>query len=71
MSAQGKTYAEIAEICFVSIETVRGTLTKARERMGANTTAQAAVIAIAREELGLTHDGLVFVPVVPNLSDVA
>lgn len=65
------TYEQIAETCFVSTDTVRSTLVNARQRLGANTTAQAAVIAIAREELGLTHEGLVYVPIEPGAADAA
>jgi len=66
MSARGLTYQQIAEECFVAIGTVRGTFEKARLRIGASTNVQAVVLAISREELGLTHDGQVFVPSAPN-----
>lgn len=61
-NAQGETYAQIAEKCFVSIGTVKSTFAQARSRLQAFTTAQCIVYAISREELGLTHDGLCFIP---------
>ena len=62
MTAQGLMHEKIAEICVVSPETVRNSLARARERMKASTTAQCVVLAIAREELGLTHEGYCYVP---------
>lgn len=61
-SAQGMTYEEIAETSFVTKNTVRSTFTAARKRLYAKTNTQCVVIAIAREELGLSYDGICFVP---------
>jgi DNA-binding NarL/FixJ family response regulator len=61
-SARGMTYEEIAKTSFVTKNTVRSTFTSARKRLGAETNTQCVVMAIAREELGLSHDGICFVP---------
>lgn len=66
MTARGMTYEQIAKSKFVAVSTVRAAFTKARERKGASTTAQCIVLAIAHEELGLTHDGVCFVPEEPQ-----
>lgn len=62
MSARGITNAEIAKICFVSLNTVVSTFTEARKRLECKTTTQCVVKAISREEIGLDHDGIAFVP---------
>ena len=61
MSARGLRPGEIAQECVLSKDTVNSTITKARQRIGAKTVAQAVILAIAREELGLTHTGECFV----------
>lgn len=61
-SAQGMTSEQIAKSCFVSHNTVRSTFSAARARIGATTTVQCVIMAIAREELGLDHDGNCYVP---------
>lgn len=61
-SAQGLTSGKIAEVFCVSDSTVRSTFAKAKERLGATTTVQAVVLAIAREELGLDHEGFCYMP---------
>jgi DNA-binding CsgD family transcriptional regulator len=55
-------YAQIAVECKVSHKTVENTIAKARKRLNAATTAQAVVISVAREELGIDHNGRAFVP---------
>ncbi len=62
LCAQGKLNQEIAYINKLSIRTVENAMALARKRLNAQTTAQAILIAIAREELGLDHDGLCFLP---------
>lgn len=66
MAARGNTHKKIAEECFVSPKTVTSAFTNARSRLEASTTAQVIVLAIAREELGITHDGVCFVPSIPT-----
>jgi DNA-binding CsgD family transcriptional regulator len=61
-SAQGMTSGKIAGVFCVSDNTVRSTFAAAKERLGAKTTVQAVVLAIAREELGLQHDGFCYMP---------
>lgn len=61
LTARGFQYAQIAHACGVSIKTIENQLSMARKRIGATTTAQCVVIAIAREELGIDHDGNCYV----------
>ena len=63
MTAQGKSADQIARECFVSVNTVRSTVVDARARLKANNTAHCIIIAIAREELGLDHDGNCFISI--------
>lgn len=60
--AQGKQYEQIAQDKKISPHTVRNNIIAARKKLGATTTAQAVILAISREELGLSHDGICFVP---------
>lgn len=60
-SAQGMTSGKIAGVFSVSDSTVRSTLASAKKSLGASTTAQAVVLAIAREELGLDHEGFCYI----------
>jgi DNA-binding NarL/FixJ family response regulator len=62
MVGKGKLNQEIASIFNLSSRTVENTISQARTRLKARTTAQCILIAIAREELGLTHEGDCFVP---------
>ena len=59
--ANGMRPVEIAELCVLSRGTVNATIDKARQRIGARNNSQAVVLAIAREELGLAHDGQCFI----------
>lgn len=61
-SAKGMSYKEIAKDCFVSINTVESTFLNARKRLEVKTNLQCFSVAISREELGLDHDGVCFVP---------
>lgn len=61
-SAQGMTSEQIAKSCYVTANTVRSTFTEARKRLGATTTVQCVIMAIAREELGLDHEGYCYIP---------
>lgn len=46
----------------LTVQAVETTLKRARERYAVGTTVEALVIAIAREEIGLTHDGVCYTP---------
>jgi len=61
-SARGMTQEEIAKECYVVKSTVKSTIGEARERLEVKTTLQCLCVAIAREELGLDHDGVCFIP---------
>jgi hypothetical protein len=63
MVGRGMTYQQIADECVLDRGTVHNTITSARQRLGGVSTIQALLIAIAREELGLTHDGICFLPI--------
>jgi predicted transcriptional regulator len=62
LQAAGKTQNEIAAECFVSPNTVRNTIVTAQERLGAKSTLQAVVFAIAYELLACDSDGNVTIP---------
>lgn len=61
-SAQGFTSEQIANFLFISHNTVRSTFTSARKRLKASNTTQAVVLAIAKEELCLNHEGYCYTP---------
>lgn len=63
LQANGRTEGDIAAECNVSIWTVKATTSVARSRLGARSTLQAVVQAIALELLCLNGDGVVSVPV--------
>lgn len=63
LSARGMTYNQIAEKCCVTIDTVKATISKARNRLEAQTSLQCFSIAVAREELGIDHEGVAFIPI--------
>lgn len=62
LSANGYAYRDIAKFNFVTLSTVKSTLSRARERSKTKTTLQCFARAISREELGIDHNGVVFVP---------
>ncbi len=62
LSAQGNTAKQIAYKFTLSIATVNATMRAAKARMGTNTISQTIILAVAREELGVTHDGYCYVP---------
>jgi DNA-binding NarL/FixJ family response regulator len=72
LQANGKTYDEIGQECFVAQQTVNLTLIAARERLGnvvsreVKNTIQAAMIAVSLELLALDADGNVTVPASNN-----
>jgi DNA-binding NarL/FixJ family response regulator len=66
LSAVGMTYNQIAEKCVVEPSTVKNTFAEARKRLETSTTTQCLLLAIAREEIGITHDGIAFLPVIDN-----
>jgi len=57
MVACGMNYKDIAEKEVISEHTVATTIRNAKEAYNAANTAQCVVLAIAREELVLNHDG--------------
>jgi DNA-binding NarL/FixJ family response regulator len=63
LSARGMLHKQIAEKCCVTIDTVTSAFSEARKRLGTNTTLQLYAMAISREELGLDHNGVTFVPI--------
>lgn len=62
-SARGMTYEEIAKDSYVALTTVTAAISKARQRLEVRTTLQCFAVAIAREELGIDHDGCCFIPI--------
>lgn len=62
MAARGMTYEQIAKACVIEISTVTSTFAKARIRLGTSTTMQCMVKAISREEIGIDHNGIAFLP---------
>jgi uncharacterized membrane protein YdcZ (DUF606 family) len=60
------TSRQIAGECGVSFRTVEKVLALIRERLGAQTTAQAIVMAIALELLILDHEGRTHIPPATN-----
>lgn len=61
-SAKGKTYEEISDIFYVTVDTVTRSIAEARKRSETKTTLQCFARAVAREEIGIDHEGLVFIP---------
>lgn len=62
MAARGMTYEQISQYAHVEISTVKSTFAKARTRLNTSTTMQCLVIAISREEIGIDHNGVAFLP---------
>ncbi len=62
--ASGKSTLQIATDNYVSHHTVRNTITKAKERIGANSTANLIATAIEKEWINKTKDGppMIFEP---------
>lgn len=67
LAGNGFTRNKIAQAFCVSPLTVKNTFARARERMGATSTAHCVVLAIARELLILDHEGVVHAPRAPAL----
>lgn len=53
-------HAQIAEFCFIEVQSVKTTLQRVRERYGAASTTQCLAMAIAREEIVIDHDGVCY-----------
>jgi DNA-binding CsgD family transcriptional regulator len=62
LAGNGFTRNKIAQAFCVSPMTVKHTFARARARTGAASTAHCVVLAIAREQLILDHEGVVHVP---------
>jgi DNA-binding CsgD family transcriptional regulator len=60
--ANGKREREIAKILFISTRTVEKTLGNARRLFGARNNVQLLAMAVADEQLILSHDGDVRIP---------